>query len=99
VGDLQIESNAKVSGSGGATRRAWTPAPSASSGQAPNRRGWPRYEIPTKGERSGLDVTAGEAALLQILLVIILGGKERYRGNDLGRDGLGITVRLLQCLF
>jgi hypothetical protein len=35
-----------------------------------------------------LDMAAGQAALFQILLVVILGGIERDCGNDLGDDRL-----------
>lgn len=35
-----------------------------------------------------LDVAARQTALLQILLVIVFGGKKRYRGDDLGDDRL-----------
>src|SRR5271165_2819561 len=42
------------------------------------------------------DVAAGQAPLLQILLVIFLGGIELYGGHNLRRDRLGVAVRLLQ---
>src|SRR5579864_999695 len=37
-----------------------------------------------------------QAALLQILLVIVLGGIERDRGDDLGGDWLRVFVRLVE---
>src|SRR5208282_6564963 len=39
------------------------------------------------------------AALFQILLVVVLRGKERHGGNDLGDDRLGVAVRLLDRFF
>jgi hypothetical protein len=44
----------------------------------------------------GLDVAAGHAALLQILLVIVLSGEEGYRGDDLRNDGFRVAPGLLQ---
>src|SRR5450755_2204518 len=46
-----------------------------------------------------LDVTGGEAALFQILLVIILGGMERHRWDDLGDNRFLEASRLLQLLL
>jgi len=43
-----------------------------------------------------LDVTARQAALLQILLVIIFSGEKTGRGNDLRNDRFGEAVRLFQ---
>src|ERR1700728_1190615 len=39
-------------------------------------------------KRRILDVAAHRAALLEILLVVILGLPEGFRGDDLGNDGL-----------
>src|SRR5208283_491314 len=42
------------------------------------------------------DVTAGQAPLLQILLVIVLGGIELDCSHNLGDDRLRVTVRLIE---
>jgi len=41
-------------------------------------------------------VAAGQAPLLQILLVIFLGGIELYGGHNLGHDRLGVAMRLIE---
>src|SRR5579872_6498845 len=46
-----------------------------------------------------LNVAAGQAALFQILLVILFRWIKRDRGYDLGRNGLGVTVRFFQRLL
>src|ERR1051325_3470246 len=46
-----------------------------------------------------LNVTAGQAAFLQILLVILFGWIESDGPNDLGCHGLGVAMRLFQRLL
>src|SRR5580658_9474500 len=46
-----------------------------------------------------LDMAAGHATLLQILLVIVLGGEERHCGEDLGGYRLRVAMRFLQRLL
>src|SRR5579864_5041122 len=47
----------------------------------------------------GIDVATGQAALLQILLVIVLGRIKRYSRDDLGCNRLGVTMRRFECFF
>jgi len=47
----------------------------------------------------GIDMAAGQAALFQILLVVVFRGVKRNRRDNLRRDRFGIAVRLLQRLF
>src|ERR1700683_1001505 len=45
------------------------------------------------------DVATGHAALFQILLVIVLGGIERDRGDDLRGNWFGVTMRFFERFF
>ena len=46
-----------------------------------------------------LDVAGRQSAFFQILLVIVLGGIECYRGNDLGNDRFLEAAGLLEFFF
>ena len=58
-----------------------------------------RLFIKQRWTRLLFDVATGQAALLQVLLVIILGCIKGRRGDDLRRNRLGVSVRSFQHLF